>query len=307
MHTAILFLVFNRPDTTIRVFETIRQAKPPRLYVAADGPRKDKIGEKEKCEEVRSIIKQVDWDCEVKTLFRDNNLGCGKAVSQAITWFFENEEEGIILEDDCVPSFPFFSYCEYLLEKYRYDTRVWMVSGSCFEENITSLTEYDYLFTKYGNIWGWASWRRCWNHYDLLMKDYNLFIKNGGFKNIYSSKEAKCFTQMYDRLSKDKKLPSSTWDYQWFLTRLMNGLSIVPTLNLVENIGEYGAHYNGGSSLINKKASEKYNISTEPHFVMVNKRYENLHFYKYYYKSIYNKLLTNLLRKSSYVINRMLK
>lgn len=108
MNTPILFLVFNRPDTTIRVFETVRQAKPPRLYVAADGPRKDKIGEKEKCEEVRSIIKKVDWSCEVKTLFRDENLGCGRAVSQAITWFFEQEEEGIILEDDILPHPDFF-------------------------------------------------------------------------------------------------------------------------------------------------------------------------------------------------------
>ena len=110
--TAILFLVFNRPDTTTKVFQMIRQAKPPRLYIAADGPRKNKEGEEEKIAKVRAIVNNIDWPCEVKTLFRDKNLGCKKAISEAITWFFKNEDQGIILEDDCLPHLDFFSYCE---------------------------------------------------------------------------------------------------------------------------------------------------------------------------------------------------
>ena len=110
--TPVLFVIFNRPDTTQKVFNAIRQAKPKQLFVAADGPREGKEGEKEKCEQVREIIEQIDWDCEVKTLFRDKNLGCKIAVSSAIDWFFENVEEGIILEDDCLPSQSFFWYCQ---------------------------------------------------------------------------------------------------------------------------------------------------------------------------------------------------
>jgi len=129
LKTAVLFMTFNRPDTTKQVFEAIRKAEPPRFYVAADGPRADKAGEREKCERGRRITTQVDWDCEVRALFREKNLGCRAGVSSAIDWFFENEEEGIILEDDCLPSLSFLWFCEELLERYRGDMRVWHISG----------------------------------------------------------------------------------------------------------------------------------------------------------------------------------
>ena len=119
MNTPILFLVFNRPDTTKRVFEKIREALPPKLYVAADGPRDEREGEADKCEQVRHIATNVDWDCEVKTLFRDKNFGCKHAVSGAIDWFFDNEEMGVILEDDVLPNNFFFRFCEELLHKYK--------------------------------------------------------------------------------------------------------------------------------------------------------------------------------------------
>jgi len=119
MISPVLFLIFNRPDTTTRVFEAIRAARPERLYVAADGPRMTREGEAERCAEARRIATAVDWPCEVKTLFRETNLGCRAAVSGAITWFFEHEEEGIILEDDCLPDPSFFPYCTELLAHYR--------------------------------------------------------------------------------------------------------------------------------------------------------------------------------------------
>ena len=105
------FLIFNRPDTTQQVFDVSPKGRPTRLYIAADGPRLDRAGEKEKCEAARAIATDIDWDCRVETLFRDENLGCGTAVSEAITWFFNHEEEGIILEDDCLPEPSFFSIC----------------------------------------------------------------------------------------------------------------------------------------------------------------------------------------------------
>lgn len=238
MRTAILFLIFNRPDTTFRVFETIRLAKPPRLYVAADGPRKNKIDEREKCEEVRSIIKEVDWDCEVKTLFRDENLGCGKAVSQAITWFFEYEEEGIILEDDILPHPDFFPYCEELLERYRDNVQVQLITGRNGLDSSSSNELYSYYFSALFHMWGWATWRRVWDTYSFDLK-YISFSKLDRSMKYYSLESAikRYWLNIFVIM---KYLPGEidTWDFQllfnqWFYKRY----SIIPLINLIQNIG----------------------------------------------------------------------
>jgi GT2 family glycosyltransferase len=164
LETAILILLFNRPETTIRVFDKISQIKPQRLYIASDGPRKNFDGEKEKVKKVREIATRVDWPCEVKTLFRNENLGCKKGVSSAITWFFEQEEQGIILEDDCVPNLDFFTFCESLLDRYAEDERVSVITGNNFQNNKWR-GDASYYFSKYNHCWGWASWRRSWKDY----------------------------------------------------------------------------------------------------------------------------------------------
>lgn len=242
LKTAVLFLVFNRPDTTKQVFEAIRKAKPPRLYVAADGPRTDKSGEAEKVEQVRRIETIVDWDCEVKTLFREENLGCGKAVSSAITWFFENEEEGIILEDDCLPSQSFFWFCEELLERYRDDMRVMVVSGDNFQFG-KRRTDYSYYFSRYNHCWGWASWRRAWRYYDKDIENWPFIRFNGYLFDILQDKRtAKYWAQIFETVYRGK---IDTWDYQWtFSCWIQNGLTILPNVNLVSNIGfgEDGTH-----------------------------------------------------------------
>src|SRR5688572_8997809 len=239
LKTPILFVVFSRPSTTKVVFETIRQAKPAKLYIAADGPRKNKPGEAEKCAEVRSIVMDIDWECEVKTLFRDENLGCGKGVSSAITWFFENEPEGIILEDDVVPNQSFFSYCSELLERYRHDTRIMEISGNSLRSEKFCQGEHSYAFSDHNGIWGWASWRRAWNLYDYEMKDYKR-IKEGGFlRNKFASiYEEHYFNWVFERTY---LFPHITWDYQWeFVKRINSGLTIVPKKNMIINIG-FGA------------------------------------------------------------------
>src|SRR5262249_47548369 len=175
----VLFLVFNRPETTARVMEAIRAAGPERLYVAADGPRDSKTGEAEHCAEVRQLAMNVDWPCDVRTLFRDRNLGCRRAVSSAITWFFEQEPEGIILEDDCLPSFDFFPYCAELLERYRDDERVMAICGSAYAD-VSSDYPHSYYFSYYADMWGWATWRRAWLHYDNRMDRWPVFKARGG-------------------------------------------------------------------------------------------------------------------------------
>jgi len=169
LKTPVLFLVFNRPDTTRRVFEAIRAARPARLFLVADGPRERQPDDKEKCERVRYIATDIDWDCEVKTLFRKENLGCKNGVSSAIDWFFSHVDEGIILEDDCLPTESFFWFCEELLRRYRNDSRVMQICGSNFLRGWQRNND-SYYFSGYGPIWGWASWRRAWIYYDVDMK-----------------------------------------------------------------------------------------------------------------------------------------
>jgi hypothetical protein len=236
LETPILFLTFNRPKQTEKVFAQIRNAKPTKLYFAIDGPRAGKIGEEDLCQQVKHIVlDNIDWNCEVKTLIRDKNLGCKQAVSSAITWFFEHEPEGIILEDDCLPDPSFFPYCAELLSKYRDDTRIMMISGDYFQkEKLRS--DYSYYFTRYNQIWGWASWRRVWNLYDVEMKILPEILKNNYLFDILQDKTAvkkweKAFLKVYEG-------KNDTWDYQFTLTCFIHGgLCINPNVNLISNIG----------------------------------------------------------------------
>lgn len=249
LQTPILFIVFNRPEATERVFAAIRKQKPARLYVAADGAREDRADEKARVELTRSLATKVDWPCELKTLFRKENLGCGKAVSEAISWFFEHEEEGIILEDDCLPHPDFFPFCSTLLERYRNDPKVLSISGDHFLPHKLHFTE-PYYFSKYVQIWGWATWRRVWKQYDLQLRQRSdadweslldkvnpVRVEAGYWKNI---------------LRALKHGLVDTWDFQLMFTCWhLEGLHISPSRNLISNIG-YGpdaTHTNFDGSL----------------------------------------------------------
>ena len=235
LNTPILFLVFNRPNETKQVFETIRKAKPKQLFIAADGPRTDRADENEICKNVRGIATNIDWDCEVKTLFRDENLGCGKAVSLAITWFFKHVEEGIILEDDCLPNESFYNFCSTLLEKYRNNQQIMHISGNNFQNGIWR-GEGSYYFSQFPHIWGWATWKRAWRPYDLELKNFPAFIKNQRISQIVEDKNQAKFWENSFQLAFNKSI--DTWDFAWFFTFFSNnGYAILPNQNLVSNIG----------------------------------------------------------------------
>lgn len=230
--TPVLFLVFNRPETTAVVFEEIRKAQPLYLYVAADGARSPE--EQLKVEQVRDIVQKVDWDCEVKTLFRAQNLGCRKAVSTAIDWFFSHVEEGIILEDDCLPSESFFAFCSHLLAEYRNDDRIGHIGGSNFQMGKT-IGDGSYYFSRLTHVWGWASWRRVWNTYDVDMKSFEQFTVNH-LENLAS--HAAYRNIWYRNLSATFHQNINTWDYQYAYCNLINNrLSIIPNSNMIKNIG----------------------------------------------------------------------
>ena len=242
LSTPVLFLTFNRPDTTQQVFSEIRQAQPTRLYVAGDGPRPEKSNEAEICEIVRSIITNVDWDCEVKTLFQDHNLGCRLAVSQAISWFFENEPEGIILEDDCLPSQSFFRFCQELLELFRNNQKVGAICGF-YSNELDYTPDASYFFSRYLRVWGWAGWRRSFEGYDSNLK--NLIENNNTWqREMFHHKDMllkKYFQQMFDQVANGK---IDTWDtqLQYLLWQKKQGV-IVSSSNLIQNIGwAQGAH-----------------------------------------------------------------
>ncbi|MGJ8588285.1 MAG: hypothetical protein ACSHXW_09030 [Yoonia sp.] len=238
LQTPILFMVFNRPDTTSQVFEAIRKARPTRLYVAADGPRPDRNGEAELCAEVRRIATSVDWNCEVQTLLRDKNLGCRSAVSGGITWFFENEEEGIILEDDCLPDPSFFPFCGELLERYRDTPEIMCITGNNFQPDMHGW-QHSYYFSIFNHCWGWASWRRAWDLYDTDLAQYEPVKANTLFQSLSIVPGfAEYFIVALDRV-KDGSL--DTWDYSWTWTCWLNGgLTCTPQTNLISNIG-FGA------------------------------------------------------------------
>jgi len=237
-NTAILLLIFNRPDTTQQVFDEIRKIKPARLYVACDGTRANKENEAQQVARCKQIIDSIDWDCELKTLYRERNLGCKMAVSGAIDWFFEHEEEGIILEDDCLPNQSFFYFCEQMLQKYRNDERVWHVSGSNYQNGIKR-GEGSYYFSMYCLIWGWATWKRAWQNYDVTIASYPDFVKQQKIRQLFKGKVLQNHWLEQFRLVYSNVL--DTWDHQLTYAMLNHsGLSIIPNVNLISNIG-FGA------------------------------------------------------------------
>jgi hypothetical protein len=232
----VVFCIFNRPDKTAKVFEAIRVAKPEVLLVVADGPRAGKPGEAESCRRTKDLVLSgIDWDTRVLTNFSETNLGCRKRISSGLTWAFEQVEEAIILEDDCLPDPTCFRYCTELLEYYRHDTRVGLIGSNNFQPQPMPL-ETSYYFSKYGHIWGWASWRRAWKLYDLEMTLWPELRDSGWLEGMFPRPEHSLYwRQIFDRVWRGE---IDTWDYQLaFSLWSQNMISIVPRANLVSNIG----------------------------------------------------------------------
>jgi len=256
LKTPIVFIIFNRPDTTKRVFAEIAKARPPKLLVIADGPRADHPDDAEKCAAVRAIIDGVDWDCEVLTNYSDVNLGCKRRVSSGLDWVFDTVDEAIILEDDCLPHPTFFRFCEELLEKYRDDERIAMISGNNFQFG-RKRTEYSYYFSRYPHIWGWASWRRAWDNYDVDMKIWHEIRDVGWLEDLLGAKKSVWYWKYIFKNVYKGKIDS--WAYQWtFSCWIQSALTVLPNVNLVSNIGF-------GSEAVHTTENNKFsNMKTEP-------------------------------------------
>ncbi len=235
---SVLLTVFNRPDKIKAVMENLRQIKPNRLFVSADGPRPDHPQDIENCRLAREEATKVDWACDIKMRFLDGNMGCDPAVSSAIDWFFQNVEDGIILEDDCIVHPHFFQFCGELLMRYYDDQRIMQISS--LSPYPMRQHPYDYHFSrKFRCSGGWATWRRAWNLYTSDMLRYGDEDALEIVKGYYPDHSKRL--QQYRKLLEFKKGKASVfshWDFQWNLTcAAQNGLSIVPENNLMMNIG----------------------------------------------------------------------
>ncbi|PRY13321.1 hypothetical protein CLV24_106236 [Pontibacter ummariensis] len=253
----VLLVTFNRPECTAKVISKIKEIKPEKLFIFSDGPRYNKEGEKELVYKCRTLLDSriFDWNCEVYTKFSDINLGCGKGVSSAISWAFERVDRLIILEDDCVPDLSFFEFCSKMLSKYEHDERVMHVSGTRWNEEF-KVSQTNYFFSIIGHVWGWATWRRAWKQYNYKMQDWNKVQTQKKLLQLFEHRiHAQYWLDNFERIyNSNDTVYGSTWDYQWQYTLFKNnGLAIVPSTNLITNVGTLGAHAQ------DKKRSEQNN------------------------------------------------
>lgn len=279
--TPVLFIIFNRPETTKQVFSAIKVVRPKQLFVAADGPRENKNGENEKCQQAREIVSKIDWPCEVKTLFREKNLGCKVAVSSAIGWFFDNVEQGIILEDDCLPNESFFWYCQELLEKYKNNSRIMCVAGMTYVEKENNPKNYSYHFCRVGGVWGWASWRRAWKLYEPEMQSYPQAIEEHIFDDLFVGE--KKLKESYLDWFRNAYRNMYTWDYQWTYTKIINNsINIMPAKNLIRNIG-FGTEGSTNTTKPDAKFSEMKQTELKfplihPKFIAIDREFNQSNF-----------------------------
>jgi hypothetical protein len=296
MKTPVAFLIFKRPDTTEKVFEVIRQAKPPKLLVVADSPRTDRPGEAEKCAAARAIIERVDWECEVLKNYSDINLGCKHRVSSGLDWVFEQVDEAIILEDDCLPHPTFFRFCEELLDYYRDDKRIMGIYGYNFCRGVHRRNEHSYYFSRLTPIWGWATWRRAWKYYDVTMKLWPMVKEDNWLRDVLRNERVtKIWTNTFQEVYEGK---IDTWDYQWlFACWMQSGLSVISSANLISNCGfnAEATHTTDPDSIQANAPLEAMNFPLQhPSFIICDIHQEELN-----WKQDYPTFLSRLVRKTN--------
>lgn len=296
----IAFFIFNRPDLTQKIFQTISLASPSKLLVIADGPRKNHPDDLRNCEKSRDVINQVNWKCEVLTNYSNINLGLKQRLSSGLNWVFENNDEAIILEDDCLPNQSFFNFCEQLLKFYRNEDQIMMISGDNFQFG-KKRGVYSYYFSRYFHIWGWATWKRAWQHYDISMNKWPSLRDTSWLYEIFKDEIiADYWKTIFDDVFNGK---IDTWDYQWFFSGLIRkGLAVMPNSNLVSNLGfEPRATH---TKISNKHLS---NLKTEtqkfplchPTGIIQDYEADNFSFYKLNKSTIFQRIFGRIVSKLS--------
>lgn len=278
----ILLLLFNRPGYTKKLIQALEIVKPQNLYVVIDGPREGNKTDIQNVQLCTNLVNEINWGGEKTVLVRTENYGCGRGVSNAISWFFQKVSRGIILEDDCIPSPSFFSFCSKMLDLYQNDQRIMHISGTRWSEEYQ--IDFPYFFSTIGHIWGWATWRRAWDLYDFEMNDWSSFKTSKTFYEVNPDPNFRQYwVKTFDRFLNEPT--KSTWDYQWQYTLFKSqGLAIVPRLNLISNIGEQGVHSSTKQSNVHqRKVSQDFTIADINQTVAVNNKFDTYHV-KYYFQ-----------------------
>jgi len=283
--TPILLIAFNRPKNTQLIFDQIKKIQPSKLYFSVDGPRGNNSDDIIKCKEVKNITKQIDWNCELKTKFSNTNLGCGRGPASGITWFFENEHEGIILEDDMMPDLIFFNYCKSLLEKYRNNKDIHIISGGNIFKSYSK--ENSYYFSRATRMWGWATWERVWKNFDFDVKCDKIELAKALADFNINATYVRLITNFYSKVfSVDKR---SYWDFQVdYMLFINRAINIMPNSHLVGNTGfsEEGTHTKSYSSICEKDIDySRFFPLKHPLQITVDEECDKTTFRKTYYIS----------------------
>jgi hypothetical protein len=235
LNVPVVFFVFNRLDTTVRVFERIRAARPETLLVVADGPREGEPTDPARCQAVRDLVSRPDWPCDLRVNFAPSNLGFNRRISSGLEWAFSQFEEVIILEDDCVPDPSFFSFCTEMLARYRDDERMMMIAGCNFQFG-RARGEGSYYFSQCVDAWGWASWRRAFRHFDKDISTWPSERDGIVLRDVWPVPSIVDY--WHARLDEAYNGEVDAWDYQWAFAMWRNrGWQIVPNTNLISYIG----------------------------------------------------------------------
>ncbi len=303
-NTAVLFITFARPEYARVVFDSIKRAKPRVLYFYSNMARENHESEKRKNEEIRQYIKEIEWDCDLKTFFREKHVDIYSSLFSAIDWVFDNEEQAIILEEDCVASLAFFGFCDYLLQKYKNDQRIWVISGNnlveCYNPN-----DFDYFFSSFPYLYGWASWKDRWEKVDRNTLPYEKIKKYFLFNQIYINRKAVKSALNFTKLIRD----TPAWDYRMQMSMKCNGgVGIIPRYNLVKNIGLYGSHNKGVDNVFCKLKfthEDTFDIKKEPYFVVTDYGYNQYYLENYYLRN--KRIGYRLLKKVKIFIKKFKK
>ena len=286
INVPILLIVFNRPELTKKSFSSISQVEPAKLYIAIDGPRKGFPTDVDLCNEVFEIVKCVNWECDVQYLVRDLNIGCKNGVCDAISWVFRSETSVIIIEDDVVAPPSFFNFMQLLIYKFQFDNRIAMISGNQYTP---TQTDFDYFFTRYGHIWGWATWKRVWDKFDVEVPYLDNILQNKlSDISFFNKRERKYHMRTLSNVySLILKGTINSWDHQFAIFRLINGLlSIAPSCNLSSNIGFESSrgNYNKNPELFYYESDPSFVCTRHPEQVIRDESYDKFHFDNHIFK-----------------------
>lgn len=264
--TPIALFIFNRPDFTLQLVSILRILQPETLFVIADGPRQNTPTDILLCSQTRQVIEGIDWSCELIKKYSDVNLGCRNSIPKGLDFVFKHVESCVILEDDCIPNLSFFKFCEELLHFYRDNQTIMTISGHR-SDGPNELDSDSYFFSKYPNIWGWATWKNRWEKYELEMTRWPEFRDKSWLNGILKTRDAqKYWTRIFDKMLNGL----NTWDYAWvFACWVHGGLSIRPKVNMITNIG-----FGEGATHTHQKGWEfKFSSATEMPFPLLHPKF----------------------------------